>query len=325
LPYPLYYQPVANEEAPFDTCYHLLNLFVQRGYDLNLTFAPSGSTPHQLDYRLSWYLWIILSDIAFVHLDLKDLALLHVNFAIQLEAVGLWVWSIFVLQHLNTPSHRGRSVWEVLCRNCSHQETLTEEETFVIERLKVPCGLMHRAKAVSAHYFGEYRLQAFHLLKGAQWNEAHDIIISHIAPRAIIENDTQFLYSSLRLLAEPDHSISILSWDTTGSVYLDYLKLSEMIDELKNLDNVALSQIEDINAGLLGIVVRVRSLPDSTPYDCLCQTEISKRAISLSRAVSQLKVCFLWLYNKDIYSVKGTDSRGYTSFDTSYYHSPSPP
>jgi hypothetical protein len=50
-----------------------------------------------------------------------------------------------------------------------------------------------------------------------------------------------------------------------------------------------LSQIEDINAGLLGIVVRVRSLPDSTPYDCLCQTEISKRAISLSRAVSQLK------------------------------------
>jgi nuclear pore complex protein Nup98-Nup96 len=149
LPYPLYYQPVANEEAPFDTCYHLLNLFVQRGYDLNLTFAPSGSTPHQLDYRLSWYLWIILSDIAFVHLDLKDLALLHVNFAIQLEAVGLWVWSIFVLQHLNTPSHRGRSVWEVLCRNCSHQETLTEEETFVIERLKVPCGLMHRAKVIS--------------------------------------------------------------------------------------------------------------------------------------------------------------------------------
>lgn len=52
-PFPPYVEakgPAAT--GPFDTCYHLLQLFCSRDYSLELTLQPAASTPRLLDYRI---------------------------------------------------------------------------------------------------------------------------------------------------------------------------------------------------------------------------------------------------------------------------------
>lgn len=37
---------------PYDTCYHLLELYCHREHSVELIVQPAASTPHQLDYRI---------------------------------------------------------------------------------------------------------------------------------------------------------------------------------------------------------------------------------------------------------------------------------
>lgn len=57
LPLPPYMESsraTPTSALPFDTCYHLLQLYCYRDHSLEVTFAPSGSTPFQLDYRIRY-------------------------------------------------------------------------------------------------------------------------------------------------------------------------------------------------------------------------------------------------------------------------------
>jgi hypothetical protein len=45
---------------------------------------------------------------------------LHVGYAHQLESLGLWVWGVFVLQHISAPSSRNAAIATVLDRHCRH-------------------------------------------------------------------------------------------------------------------------------------------------------------------------------------------------------------
>ena len=55
-PYPPHVECLPKEppcvgSVSFDTCYHLLCLFGQREYSMELVLEPSASSPHPLDYR----------------------------------------------------------------------------------------------------------------------------------------------------------------------------------------------------------------------------------------------------------------------------------
>ena len=38
----------------YDSCYHLLQLYCNRDYSMDLTLQPAGSTSHLLDYRIRY-------------------------------------------------------------------------------------------------------------------------------------------------------------------------------------------------------------------------------------------------------------------------------
>ena len=77
--------------------------------------------------------------------------MLHMDFAAQLESMGLWQWAIFVLLHLQDPFKRAKLSKEVLGRNVQpSDEESAQREEFLQERLGVPLAWIADAKAVRA-------------------------------------------------------------------------------------------------------------------------------------------------------------------------------
>lgn len=114
------------------------------------------------------------------------MAQLVVSFATQLEHCGKWHWSVFALLHLKDQALLRPAVQELLARNCCSDEELSEVESFVIEKLFVPKDWVYYAKAQRSGYEEWYDLQAYNLLHAEHWNEAHTVIVQHLAVDAII-------------------------------------------------------------------------------------------------------------------------------------------
>ena len=63
---------------------------------------------------------------------------------------------------------------------------LTKEEEFVVEELHVPAEWVYKAKSVSALAVGNYHDVAYYRIQAREWSTAHDVIVKHLAPDAII-------------------------------------------------------------------------------------------------------------------------------------------
>lgn len=144
-----------------------------------------------MDFRLSWQLLQVLKGLGYGHCSKQSEIHLSVSFASQLENYGLWQWSIFVLLHIQDQNKRELSVQELLYRyvDLSQNEEYQSKENFVINVLGVPEKWVNWAKAVRAGAMRKYHAQADYLLKAKQWPLAHEIIMDHIAPDAIINGE----------------------------------------------------------------------------------------------------------------------------------------
>ncbi|XP_025085972.1 nuclear pore complex protein Nup98-Nup96-like [Pomacea canaliculata] len=163
------------EEEVYDTCYHLLKLFCEKGYPLKLILNPTTITANSLDHRLSWHLLGVLTALGFRHLSPCQEASLHVSYAAQLESLGLWHWSLFPLLHIQDTQQREHAIQEILCRHVqlSSKSEYLEEENFILQELQIPPQWIHRAKAIKARYLKQHSDEAHHLLQAGRWNEAH--------------------------------------------------------------------------------------------------------------------------------------------------------
>lgn len=150
-----------------------------------------------MDFRLSWLLLQILKSIGYQHCSEQSEAQLHISFASQLENYGLWHWSIFILLHIPNKSKRELSVQEYLYRyiDLSRDDDYKRKESFIINQLGIPEKWIYWAKAVRAGASKQYREQADYLLKAKQWAHAHEVIMEHIAPDAIINGKLFDLFS----------------------------------------------------------------------------------------------------------------------------------
>ena len=59
-----------------------------------------------------------------------------------------------------------------------------ESESVVLLQLWI-----HAAKAIRADYEGKRSLQAFHLLKSHSWNASHEVVLKHLAAKAIVNGN----------------------------------------------------------------------------------------------------------------------------------------
>lgn len=131
----------------------------------------------------------LLTSLGYTHLHPTKHSQLLVSFASQLEHCGLWQWALFVILHISQPTLREAAVRRVLGRHCTSDEELTEQETFVIEKLHIPKSWVYGAKGQSAGYELNFELQALHFLKAEQWNDCHIVTVKHLAAYAIINGE----------------------------------------------------------------------------------------------------------------------------------------
>lgn len=88
------------QRETYDTCFHLIKLYCDDNYSIADTISPLSHNPNQLDFRLSWHLAMSLVSLSYKYISKECLENLHDSYASQLQSVGLWHWSIFILMHI---------------------------------------------------------------------------------------------------------------------------------------------------------------------------------------------------------------------------------
>lgn len=218
----------------FDIRYHLLKLFSQRSHQLEVLLHPATYTFDLMDYRLSFLLLQSLDTLGYHHLsDACRLKILS-SFAEQLEANEMWEWSLWVLLHIVEQNHRESAIQQLLYRHIRIDgETdcngYKEKEKFIVEELMIPEKWLSYAKAIRAGAMGSHHIEIKYLLKAQQWSKAHDVMMLHIAPDLIINDQIDFLKS---LLKQFEVTRDIQNWKTQGEVLLHFIELNERVRNL---------------------------------------------------------------------------------------------
>ncbi|XP_016073611.1 PREDICTED: nuclear pore complex protein Nup98-Nup96 isoform X2 [Miniopterus natalensis] len=273
-----------------DVCFHLLKLYSDRHYDLNQLLEPQSITADPLDYCLSWHLWEMLRALNYTHLSEQCEGVLQASYAGQLESEGLWEWAIFVLLHIDNSSMRERAVRELLTRHCQLSETPESwaKETFLTQKLCVPAEWIHEAKAVRAHMESDRHSEALYLFKAGHWNHCHKLIIRHLASDAIINENYDYLKGFLEDLAPPERSSLIQDWETAGLVYLDYIRVLEMVHQIQQVECSGY-ELEQLQTKVTSLCNRIEQIQCHNAKDRLAQSDMAKRVANLLRVVLSLQ------------------------------------
>ena len=144
-----------NEKAVYDLCFHLLKLYCTGNHPMEEILNPLNHTADSFDYRLSWLVQEVLIGLGYSHVSENVEALIHVNFAAQLETYDMWHWAIFVVLHLKDSGRRRKAVKDLLARHVelNDDEEYERREHFLREELGIQSEWINQAKGVKACAF----------------------------------------------------------------------------------------------------------------------------------------------------------------------------
>jgi nuclear pore complex protein Nup98-Nup96 len=146
-----------SEEDVFDVKFQLMKLYANRTYPLERIVTPVTHTPDHLDHRLGWLVAQVLRSLGYRHLSEEKRDRHHAEFASQLESLGMWHWSVFVLLHLSDATQRRACVKDVLGRHVKLGDPESNDrEVFLQDQLDIPSAWIAEAKAMSAATAGDY-------------------------------------------------------------------------------------------------------------------------------------------------------------------------
>ncbi|GAA6013720.1 hypothetical protein JCM11491_005071 [Sporobolomyces phaffii] len=244
--------------GPLDPIYHLLKLYTSATHSLEESLSPLNFGPHPTDYRLPWHLYLMFSRVLRrrdfedrLELDRSDDDMregegaesegegnsvradqVTTSYASQLESLGCWEWSVFVLLHLELEAPRAQAIQQVLTR---HVTSLTPTiSSFLVDTLKLPRFYLDRARATHAQSIGDVFGTYKHLLSAQEPSQAHTIAVEELCPEAIVRGDEGLLKRLLEPFredrddgdedeAEGEFRGTVAGWEQGGKIYLEYL------------------------------------------------------------------------------------------------------
>lgn len=214
-----------------DVRFHLMKLFSQRSYPLEVLLGPANYTADLMDYRLSFLLFQVLDTLGYHHLSDTFRLKIYTSLAEQLESNGLWEWSVWIMLHIPEKNHREAALHQLLYKHIridgeTDDGDYIEKEKFVLESLKVPEKWLSYAKAVRAGAMGNHHVELKYLLKAQQWSKAHEVMMLHIAPDLVINQQMDFLKS---LLMQFKVTRDIQNWKTQGEILMNFIELNEKV------------------------------------------------------------------------------------------------
>eukprot|EP01105_Mastigella_eilhardi_P019859 TRINITY_DN468_c0_g2_i5.p1 TRINITY_DN468_c0_g2~~TRINITY_DN468_c0_g2_i5.p1 ORF type:complete len:1800 (+),score=412.55 TRINITY_DN468_c0_g2_i5:274-5400(+) len=242
-----------------DALYSLLRLHCDRSYPAGRALNPLGSGANPADAALAWHLASTLQALQY-SIAPSILVALAQSYAWQLEAAGLWHWSVYVL--LCLPASVPAALVEHLVRRTlesnlcatdaavdAESDVLAEEDklNFVAGRLCVPARWLHEALALRlasgrARFAAPRRVAALrcaHLLRAAKWTDAHallidsglaaDVVTNAVAPADVAEREgaveeERALHMALESIA--GRASRVDGWESGGMPLATFLLLS---------------------------------------------------------------------------------------------------
>lgn len=213
-----------------DIRFHLMKLYSQRSHPLEMLLHPANYSKDLMDYRLSFFVLQILETLGYHHLSESCHLKIYTSFADQLETNGLWEWSIFVMLHIANQSFREKAIHQLLYRYIKIDDELTSEysakEKFIMEDLAISEKWIYWAKSIRARALNNHQVELKYLLKAQQWSQAHDVLMTHIAPDLLINDQIDYLKS---LLKQFENTKEIQHWKVQGQILLNYIELNENV------------------------------------------------------------------------------------------------
>eukprot|EP00252_Welwitschia_mirabilis_P018640 TRINITY_DN4144_c0_g1_i1.p1 TRINITY_DN4144_c0_g1~~TRINITY_DN4144_c0_g1_i1.p1 ORF type:complete len:1049 (-),score=219.23 TRINITY_DN4144_c0_g1_i1:149-3295(-) len=251
-PVPIYIDEGPLEEASplnvgnqYDMTYYLMLLHAKEKLDdieLKRMFTSFSFTYDALDYHMAWHQQSILQAIS--ALDSKDLHIVYMSFVSQLLCVGECHWAIYVVLHMppstSCPLLHEKVIKEILFQYCEKWNASETQKQFLKE-LSIPMEWMHEALAIYCQYNGNDMEALGHLLQSFQWQKAHSLFVSSVAPVLYCSSERSDI---LRLATAMElHKSEIADWDLGAGIFIDYYNLR---NQLK--DNHITSNGEDLEA-----------------------------------------------------------------------------
>lgn len=236
-----WYAPDDAESEQYDILWGLLKILADERVPLQNVLTTKWADRFHDDYRLPWQLWSLMS-----RRKIRDFSVtpnqkahgitpneraheLTINFAAQLEAHGHWHWAMLILMHLLDTDARELGMKALLARHVEDLGNGSDKLVFVKETLLVPDMWINEAKALHARHMQLHVREAEYLLSAHAWAEAHRTLVQQVAPAAVISGDLEQLRN---LLAKFEDVNKVENWTLGGQVYLDYITLLNLKDDL---------------------------------------------------------------------------------------------
>ncbi|CAF1295275.1 unnamed protein product, partial [Adineta ricciae] len=220
-----------NTKAP-DLRWKLLKLFTDDTYPLDNVFDVNSYTDNAFDYQLSWMLYITLQSLGSIPLSVENDTCLHVSFARQLENLGYWQLSVFVLLHIIDSTNREKMINEFLHRHVSSTVDLSEDEQSLIDKYNIPLKSILSTKAQRAEYDKQWMNAVRLWIDAKQWRRAHDTYCHYVFHDTLLKGNYDFAKDVLDSL---DHQRSnIAHWNRRGGFARQYIELLVIFEKLKH-------------------------------------------------------------------------------------------
>ena len=134
--------------------------------------------------------------------------------------------------HLSSTLSRQIALHALLGRQAANIDPDDEfTKRILFDTFYTPQRWVFEAKALYARAVLRDRLAEVRFLQRAQnWAEAHTVLCTSVAPKAIIERDYDILTTLLREFGTPGHGPRPQDWRVGGGVYADFLALLDAQD-----------------------------------------------------------------------------------------------
>lgn len=140
--------------------------------------------------------------------------------------------------HIANQNHREKAIHELLYRHIKIDDELDSEysakEKFIVEEFAISEKWIYWAKSIRARTLNNHQVELKYLLKAQQWSQAHEVLMTHIAPDLLINDQIDYLKS---LLKQFDSTNAIQHWKMQGQILLNFIELNENVSNLFKLLN----------------------------------------------------------------------------------------
>lgn len=268
----------------YDMQFHLMKLFAYRSNALEEILNTFTHTSDPTDYRLAWILLHSLSAFGIGRISENAKNHIHTSFAFQLENMGLYKWSIFVLMFIKDINVKMNLIRGVLERNLITDIDHTNIENQLVKNFKIPKEFLHQLKANKTiavrNHWGTYK----HLLYNKSWNNIHDVLSKEILPSLFLNEYYDIIESILTDLDLMSHKI--MDWGHNGGVFLDFVKVRKALV----VDKVVRTKEEahKLYAFIYALCKRITFYNPKTSLEYVCCAELSKQSIAYFKTMQDI-------------------------------------